>query len=328
MLNVFKISDDKLIINGMQVSALANPGGKAYFVDGDNGSDTQSGRSWNKATATIAQAVSLASANDSIYVLAKDMAAGATDPESYAETVTIPAGKSRLRLIGVSNGATQGGLPQMKIGAGSTAMLTVRAPGVLIDGIGFNGASSTGGGILLDDDASTKSAFGVTVRGCHFKNCKGHSTNGTLGGGVTWAAAGGAWQVLIENNEFYGNLAGVVLVGTSSSRPKDVTIRKNRFGAGAATDVDVYIYGAGGSAFNDVAIYDNQFTTVLPAKASGSVVRYMDLTGVASGIVANNYFAGIYTTAGFGAAKDAAKIPTAVGMPHNYSDSGLIVREA
>ncbi len=327
MLNIFKVSDDQLSINGSQVEVVGHAG-KVYYVDGDNGVDTRSGRSWNKAFVTIQAAVTAAAAGDTVFVRGKAVAAGGTDPANYAETVIIPAGKSNLRLIGLSNGLAQGGLPQVKIGAGSTAMLTVRSPGCLIQGIGFNGASSTGGGILLDDDGSTKSAFGTTLRGCHFKNCKAHATNGALGGAIYWPAAGGAWQVRIEKNRFFNNVASIVLVGTSSSRPKDVVIEDNRFGADADTAVDAYIYGAGGSGFNDVAIIRNTFETVLPNNTSGTIHRYLDLTGVAAGLVADNYFAGIYTTAGFGAAKAAAKIPTAVGMPHNYSDSGLIVREA
>jgi len=60
-------------------------------------------------------------------------------------------------LIGVSRGRTQGGLPQLKDGTETTAaILTIRAPGCLIANLGFNGSGNTGGGILLDADASTK----------------------------------------------------------------------------------------------------------------------------------------------------------------------------
>ena len=78
---------------------------------------------------------------------------------------------------------------------------------------------------------------------------------------------------------------------------------------------------------SSVTVTRNEFSNVLPALASGSVVRYADLTGC-TGSFANNYFAGSYTTTGFGAAKAAAKIPTTVGLAHNYTDGGLIVREA
>lgn len=311
-------------INGSIAPLGGLPFTNVILVDGDDGSDTDTRLPYK----TIQAAVTAASAGDTILIKAMDIAAGGTDPSNYAETIIIPAGKSGLRLIGIANGLAQGALPQIKKGSGSTALLTVRSPGCLIANLGFNGASSTGGGILLDDDGSTKTAFGTVIQGCHFKNCKGHATNSTLGGAITWSSAGGAWQVTIIGNSFFDNVGGIVLIGTSTDRPKDVKIIGNVFGGSAAGNIDSYIYGAGGSGFNDVTIHSNVFTTVKPAIGSGTVARYVDLTGVASGIFSDNYFASTDTTTGFGAGKATAKIPTTVGIAHCYSDGGLIVREA
>ena len=311
----------------MGLTAFAD--GNVWFVDGDNGSDGNLGDTPAGAKATIQAAVTAAAADGGVvYVKARDMGAAATDPVSYAETVIIPAGSSRMAIIGVSGNNTQGGLPQIKKGSGSTALLTVRAPGCLIANMGFNGASSTGGGILLDSDGgTTKDAFGTKIIGCHFKNCVGSTaTSSATGGAIQWSATGGSWQVRIEDNVFYKNVGGVVLLGTTGSVPQDVIIKDNYF-MGTAATVDSYLYLAGGSGMASVAVTGNVFASILPALASGAVVRYADLTGC-TGIFANNYFAGVYTTTGFGAAKAAAKIPTTVGLPHNYTDSGLIVREA
>ena len=98
-----------------------------WFVDGDI-SSSGGGKSWEKAYKTIQEAVTAASAGDTIFVAGRSITALATDPVSYAETIIIPNDKPQLSLIGVSRGRTQGGLPQIKIGAGSTAMITVRAP--------------------------------------------------------------------------------------------------------------------------------------------------------------------------------------------------------
>lgn len=218
-------------------------------------------------------------------------------------------------------------MPQIKKGSGSTALLTVRSPGCLIANLGFNGGSSTGGGILLDDDGSTKSAFGTTIVGCHFKNCVGSTaTDSRTGGAIQWAATGGAWQVRIEKNVFYKNVGDIVLLGTSSSVPQDVIIKDNIF-MGLAASVDCHIYLAAGSGMAPVAVIGNTFADVLPALGSGSIVRYVEMTGC-TGIFADNYVGGSYTTTGFGDAKVAAKIPATVGIAHNYSDAGLIVREA
>lgn len=262
-----------------------------------------------------------------ILVKPSKMAAGATDPTSFAETIIIPATMANLTIKGIFDNRTQGGLPQIKKGSGSTALLTIRAPGCTIENLGFNGSGSTGGGILLDDDGSTKSAFGTSIINCHFKNCKGSSaTNSATGGAIQWSSNGGAWQVRIAGNVFYKNVGDVVLLGTSGSVPQDVIIENNVF-QGLATSVDCHIYLAGGSGMAPVTINNNVFADVLPALSSGSVVRYVDLTGC-TGIFSNNFFAGSYTTTGFGAAKAAAKIPTTVGIVHNYSDAGLIVRES
>jgi hypothetical protein len=205
--------------------------------------------------------------------------------------------------------------------------MTIAAPGCLIKNLGFNGASATGGGILLDDDGGTTgAAFGTTIQGCHFKNCVGSTaTDCRTGGAIMWTSDGGAWQVLIEDNIFYKNVGDVVLKGTGSI-PQDVVIENNRF-LGLASSVDCHLYLAGGDGIASVIVNGNVFADVLPALSSGSIVRYADLTGC-TGIFSNNVFAGSYTTTGFGAAKAAAKIPTTVGISHNYSDAGLIVREA
>lgn len=308
----------------LSTSAFASPA-EVQIVDGDvsaSGPGTV-----HSPVKTIAEAVSNIAAGGAIYIKPRKESAGATDPVNYAETVIIPATKPNIKIIGLGDGACQGNVPQIKIGSGSTAMFTVRAPGVTFANLGINGGSSTGGGILLDDDGSTKTAFGTVIMNCHFKNCVGSTaTDSRTGGAIMWSAAGGAWQVRILNNTFYKNVGDVVLMGTSSDVPQDVLIEGNRF-MGTAATVDCHLYLAGGSGMSSVAVVGNVFADVLPALGSGSVVRYVDMTGC-TGIFANNYVAGSYTTTGFGAAKAAAKIATTVGIAHNYSDAGLIVREA
>ena len=309
--------------------AVGNPWANYWYVDEDNGSDSAyNGVSIDKPVATVPQAITNAARGDVIYVRTKAMDTGATDPSSYTDNIVISADKGCLSIVGVETGRVQGGLPQMKVGATTTqALLTVRAPGCLIANLGFNGSGATGGGILLDDDASTKTAFGTTIVNCHFKNCKGTTaTDSRTGGAIQWSSAGGAWQSSVLGCQFYKNVGDIVLLGTSSSSPQDVLIEGNRFN-GLATSVDCHLYLAGGSGMASVTVHDNVFADVLPALGSGSVTRYVDMTGC-TGIFSKNFVGGSYTTTGFGAAKAAAKIPTTVGIAGNYSDAGLIVREA
>ena len=300
--------------------------GNYYFVDGDR-SATGAGKSWEDAFTTIQAAINATSAGDVIFVTSKTLTDYTGDPTSYAETLVIPFTSPGLSIIGVARGSTQGGIPQIKPATTTSPVLTIRAPGCLIANLGINGTNSTGGGILLDDDNATKAAYGTTITGCHFKQCSGTSaTDGRTGGAIMWTSAGNAWQVRIEGNRFYKNVADIVLKGTSNTVPQDVIIRNNVF-SGPTASVDVNLYLAAGSGMNGVIVDSNIFPSVLPSVGSGSVTRYVDMTGCV-GIFSNNVVGGAYTTTGFGAAKAAAKIPTTVGIANNYSDSGLIVREA
>ena len=299
-------------------------GGRVYFVDGSNGSDAYNGKSVKRPFATIQAAVTAADAGDTVFVFPKAMAAGATDPGSYEENVVIPATAENLAIIGVSYGRTQGGLPQLKVGTTTTqALLTVRAPGCLIANLGINGSGATGGGILLDDDGSTKTAFGTSIVGCHLKNCAGTTaTDAATGGAIQFSGA--PWQLLIKGNRFYNNVGDVVLLNTSNSAPKDIVIEDNIFSDDpAASDVNVYL--AGGSGVASGLIIRNNVFGALPALTSGALKRFFNLTGC-TGMFVGNVVGAVanvtgteltYTTAGTG-----GYLPATVFMANNWGQSG------
>ncbi len=302
--------------------------GKYWYVDKDNGSDTaNTGRTIDKPKATIQAAITAAGAHDVIFVKAANMAAGATDPVSYAETLSIGPTQSGLSLIGINTGRAQGSLPQIKKGSGSTALLTIQAPGCLITGFGFNGGSSTGGGILLDDDGSTKSAFGTSIIGNHFKNCVGSSaTNAATGGAIQWASTGNAWQTHIAGNVFYKNVGDIVLLGTSGSVPQDVIIEDNEFLSASTSATDANLFLSAGSGMSGLIIRNNAFGAV-PALGGGTNAKYLSLTGC-YGAMTGNHFGSNGRT--FGAAANEL-VPTTVFMAANYqekstSGSGEIFR--
>jgi len=281
------------------------------------------GTTWDESFLTISEAVSAASRQDIIYISSIDITDTTGDPSNYAETITIPLAKDGLALIGVSRGLTQGGLPQIKIGAGAIPMLKIQAPGCLIANLGFNGYGSTGGGILLDDDYSTKSAFGTTITGCHLKNCVVTTKHAETGGAIYTTSAGNAWQVTISGNHFYKNEADIVLVGTSNTQPQDWVIINNIFsGPAANVDCNLFLKGAG-DGVNGVIIDNNVFPCD-PAIAAGTHNISCDLTGC-TGIYSNNMHGHIGLTLGDGTVTGGI-IPTTVFMVNNYQEDAIIVR--
>ncbi len=326
---------EDLVTGGMPLST-----GRVFYVDGDK-TTGGSGTTWDDAYYKIQDAIDAASAGDVIYIAERTITALATDPVSYAETLIIPNSKPHLSLIGVSRGRTQGGLPQIKIGAGSTAMLDIRAPGCFVANLGFNGASSTGGGILLrDDGGTTYVAFGTTIVNCHFKNCKAHATDGAQGGAIYTTTSGGAWQTYVGNCRFYKCTGGIVITGTGVSVPQDWIIENNVFGTAANTETDVDIY-VGGSGTTGLLIRDNDFTTVDGcAGTTGTVNLYISLAAGSTGLVAGNRFACLSNDAAteltFKASGTAVSIPTTVRMAGNYAESstnteayqGIVYRHA
>jgi hypothetical protein len=309
----------------------ANTKGLVKYVDGTAGSDSNSGNSWTEAYATIQAGVTAAGAYGVVYVMPMAMAAGSTDPGNYAEKIIIPATHECLSIVGIGN-RTQGGLPQVKYGGTLTGyLLTIRSCGCTIANMGFNGNSTAGAplvnGILLDDDGSTKSAYGTQIVNCHFKNCAGSTvTDARTGGAIVWSANGNAWQVWIHDNRFYKNVCDICLLGTSQTVPQDVIIENNIFsGPLASVDCHLWLTG-GGSGMNGVLVRNNCFPCALPNLGSGPVHLYANMVGCV-GMFSGNRFGSTDTTSGFGAARAVANIPTTVGIVENYSDGGLIVRQ-
>lgn len=317
----------------MSMFAIKNPGGSdgtvwakqsiIRFVDGSNGNDSNTGLTPLRAKATIQNAIdSLPDAYGGIvYVYPKALVALSSDPTSYVETVTISKDKPGTSIIGVGTGRTMGGLPQIRIGSGSTAMITIKAPGCSIRNLGINGAGSTGGGINAIEDAAgtVATCFGLSVVNCHFKNCKGSAAAST-GGAVNIDSA---WNTLIENCLFQNNRCGI-RYAASKTDSEDITIRGCTFTANANTTVDADIYIAGN--VQSVSIDNCIFAVVdVPAYAtSPDAARYIKCAGNAEGLISACKFACTGKT--FGATGDAVIAPTTIRMSGNWQENGLIAR--
>lgn len=288
--------------------------GNVYWVDGDSGVDTNSGTGNADAFKTIQKALNTVASGDVVLVRPRKMTNTSTDPVNYAEALTISV--PNIALIGVDDGRTQGGLPQIEPASGTAPIINIKAPGCLIANLGINGGNTTGGGIeLTDDGGTTSSAFGTTIANCHFKNCTVTATDGRTGGAIYWGSNGGGWQTLIKGNRFYKNVGDIIVVGTGVSVPQDVIIEDNVFGGPTAV-VDVNIY-TGGSGVNGLIIRNNTFTAI-PALSTGQVKLFMNLTG-SVGVMANNQFGANGKT--FDADDGTGGlIPTTIFMAGNYQE--------
>lgn len=297
--------------------------GKYRFVDG-NKSATGAGNSWEDAFTTIQAAIDASSDGDTIFV--KPKTPGIWDPVAYAETLIIPYTTPMLSIIGVSSANVYGSMPHVGVTSGTTPVLKIRAPGCRISNLSFSATGATaGGGILLDDNSSTKSAYGTTIDHCYFYECLAAGNTVSEGGAIYWSSDGGAWELRVLNNYFYDCSAGVSLLGTSSSRPTDVLIQGNVFSSTVNTTPDCDIYLGGGSGAQNVVIDGNTFASVDGVNATED--HYMNLTGC-EGIVSNNMFAcktgSEDTPLSFGASTHtAAKIPATVRMANNYGEGAV-----
>lgn len=302
--------------NGLDTFATVNAQQGVFFVDGDYGNDANDGSSPSNATKTIAQAIALAGIGSTVYVKPRNVAAGGTDPSNYAENLVIPATKPFMKLIGVGGGPAQGAQPQIKKGSGASAMITVRAPGCLIENLCINMVGSTGAGVLLDDDASTKTAFGTVIHNCVFK---GNANKTNLAGAVAWSANGGAWQVLIKSCHFIDCTTGINALGTAVAALKDIVIEDCLFYAFANTDVDADIMFNVGSFGSAITVRNCEFGTIdVPQKAGGATARYIDLTGCTNSMLVGCRFNCVGKT--FGAAGNAALIPTTCRIAQCYQE--------
>lgn len=162
-------------ILGSEVLSSGNDFSNVFYVDGDNGSDSNNGGTPASAFATIQAAINAASAQDVIYIREIAPDADASEPGTYVEDLTIPYAKYGLQLIGMGGTGVllPFGGPKIK-NATATALLTVNAPYCVIKGLQFNCTRNSGTyGIWLTGVAgyaTLAGSCGALIQDCYFKN--------------------------------------------------------------------------------------------------------------------------------------------------------------
>ena len=259
-------------------------GTNVWYVDGDNGSDSQSIGDMDSPFATIQKAIDSASAGDTIYVRALGYGSDASDPDQYAEDLEIPYALNDLKIIGVNSSGTKLPYAGPKIkNSTATTLLSVLAPGVHLENLQFNCTRSSGTyGIWCQADTSgytTKAgSVGFTMVNCFIKN-----------GSVTYYGLkiDGGYGSVISNCTFQGCLKGINLQGDPTPHSGH-TIENCNFKAINNATITVHIAVSAGSS-HDWTITNCNFqkaTKLITCGAGAGVSGVISFCGFSDGVTA------------------------------------------
>lgn len=263
-----------------------SPWATHYFVDYDNGSDSNSGKTPTKAFQTIQAAVTAATGGDVIYIRPRAYQLG-QGFRRYLEDVTVTLGGSggsgavatnaNISIIGITQ---RGAAPTDFLGVrwkyASATPLTVNAPCLHVENIGFFVEDATYA-INLQCNGATRTQEGTT--GFSIYNCA------IKGDGKLYANGGN--ELAIVNCRFQckydGTAAGINLVGSSNQTARPIIKNCEFIGGNANNAATAYITTA--APVYDMMLRDCYFSTV---PDSGTYITIAGTTN--DGLVANCYF--------------------------------------
>ena len=122
---------DSMMVDQMLVDVKGNPFGKTWYVNSSTGANTNSGKDPYAPLLTIAKAVALASAGDTICAIGT----------GFSEAVTVGSSLTGLKIIGVGTGPNQ----TTWTGAADAVCLNINATDVTVQGIKFRPPAYTAG---------------------------------------------------------------------------------------------------------------------------------------------------------------------------------------
>ncbi len=266
-------------------SRFASPWATHYFVDGDNGNDSNNGKEPSTAFKTIQKAVDKATAQDVIYIRAKSYTLG-TGFARYTEDVTVSLGGSggsgvtatnaNISIIGVSPNPANAEYGGIRWKHATSCNLTNDAPALHVENIGFFSEGATYG-VLLRNNGATRTQEGTT--GTSFYNCvfKGKGLFQLSGGdGLT-----------IQNCRFHCAYDGTVAdinISNSANPGRRLLIRNCEFQDGNGTAASAPFITIAGPV-SELLIRDCYFG----ADPTGNI--YINITGTNTGAISNCHFA-------------------------------------
>jgi hypothetical protein len=253
---------------------FSSPWSTHYFVDGISGSDGNTGKAPNNAFATIQAAVTAATVGDVIYLRPKVYVVG-TGYARYTEDVTVALAKSNLSIIGIGSNFSNADYCGVRWKHATATNLTVNAPGLHLENIGFFSEGATYG-ILLQNNGTTDTQRGTD--GFSLYHC-------ALKGKGLYALSGGD-GVSIDSSRFqcaYDGTVAQINYSCSANPGRRLTIRNCEFLDGNGTAPSAVIITIA-PPMTEFIIRDCYF----PQLPTGSV--YIAIAGANEGLIANCYF--------------------------------------
>lgn len=253
-------------------------GSTVWFVDGDSGSAAHTGKSPTRAMALHSTAISAASAGDTIYVKPRVPTSDASDPEVYAETITIPYAKNHLSIIGTTN-QSYDTFYGPKLKASTVAnVVDVYAPRFTLENHTVHRRSTNLANIYLRGITGYATEAGSVSS--HIVNCQmRYGSNGTSSGVVMeWG-----YHSSVRNCTFWGNTTALYITGQSVPQ-RGMSVIGCRFmpaNGTVAAGPDIRLVGASTEVLIDRCVFDD-----VPSGGS-----YIQATGVVDGIISDCFFA-------------------------------------
>lgn len=198
-LNVGQLRAGSAIIGGMSLPITP---GKVYYVKAGNGSDSNSGRSWAKAFATVAKAMTVVADYD--VVMVRGAVSGANRGR-IVESVT-PGTANTARHVTLIGCGPEDRAVGWKAGAATTPCLTLNYKGWTIRNFYFE--APTGAGAIKANRTASVDASDFVIEDCEFY---------TGAAGIDLVGAPHAWKVKrCKFRSITGAISGYAWVDTGA----------------------------------------------------------------------------------------------------------------
>jgi len=263
---------------------FSSPWNTHYFVDGDEGNDSHSGKKPTQAFKTIQKAVTTATGGDVIYIRPKTYTMGTgfaryTEDVDIANTCTgsgVTEKNANISIIGVTQRGVASDFMGPRWKHATTHCLHTKAAGTHVENIGFFCEGATYG-VQFQSDGATYTMSGG--QGSSLYNCA------IKGEGGVFANSSDSLQII--NCQFQakydGNTSGLIITLDGTNVNRRPVVRGCHFIGGNGTAMDSAPIIWTGKVENGL-IADNYFDL-------GTTVQINIATSGSSGLIVNNCFA-------------------------------------